>query len=110
MFLGFTCALLFSLSLIMLLHGRLHNDRKHWWTKKYVRIGARMVMSAVMVTGILVKDTDNLWSLIWVCSFMTLDFVYEFLCKRAISSEHALEVTEHNSPQQNRDAASKHHH
>lgn len=110
LFLGFTCALLFSLSLIMLLHGRLHNDRKHWWTKKYVRIGARMVMSAIMVTGILVKDTDNLWSLIWVCSFMTLDFVYEFLCKRAISSEHALEVTEHNSPQQNRDAASKHHH
>ena len=31
LFLGFTFVLLLSLSLIMLLHGRLHNDRKHWY-------------------------------------------------------------------------------
>ena len=85
LFLGFTCLLLFSLSLIMLLHGRLHNDRKHWWTKKYTRIFVRMALSIIMISGIQIKDHDNLWVLIYVCSFMTVDFIYEFVCKRAIS-------------------------
>ena len=106
LFLGFTCLLLFSLSLIMLLHGRLHNDRKHWWTKKYTRIFVRMALSIIMISGIQIKDHDNLWVLIYVCSFMTVDFIYEFVCKRAISSEHAREVKEHASPEI---SASKHH-
>ena len=83
----------------MLLHGRLHNDRKHWWTKKYTRIFVRMGLSIIMISGIQIKDHDNLWVLIYVCSFMTVDFIYEFVCKRAISSEHAREVREHSSPQ-----------
>ena len=45
--------------------------------------------------------------LIYVCSFMTVDFIYEFVCKRAISSEHAREVKEHASPDLS--ASSKHH-
>ena len=39
-----------------------------------------------MISGIQIKDHDNLWVLIYVCSFMTVDFIYEFVCKRAISS------------------------
>ena len=91
----------------MLLHGRLHNDRKHWWTKKYTRIFVRMGLSIIMISGIQIKDHDNLWVLIYVCSFMTVDFIYEFVCKRAISSEHAREVKEHSSPDLS--ASSKHH-
>ena len=38
LFLGFTCVLLLSLSIIALFHGKLHNDRGVWWTKKRKRL------------------------------------------------------------------------
>ena len=41
----------------------------------------RMALSIIMISGIQIKDHDNLWVLIYVCSFMTVDFIYEFVCK-----------------------------
>merc|ERR1712216_335925 len=69
------------------------------WTLAHLRVFVRMALSIIMISGIQIKDHDNLWVLIYVCSFMTVDFIYDFVCKRAISSEHAREVKERSSPQ-----------
>ena len=97
LFLGFTCVLLLSLSIIALFHGKLHNDRGVWWTKKKARVSIRLILCVVIVLGCIwpKKDRENVWTILYVCALVTIDFMYEFYAKRALFVEHQIEDREH---------------
>ena len=97
LFLSFTFVLLLALSLIMLLHGRLHNDRKFWYTQKGVRISFRLFTSIAMFVHISVKEYDNVYALLHSCAAITMDFVYNFYAKRVLAEEHDKEELEYRS-------------
>jgi hypothetical protein len=97
LFLGFTCVLLLSLSIIALFHGKLHNDRGVWWTKKKARVSIRLMLCIIIVLGCVwpKKDRENVWTILYVCALVTIDFMYEFYAKRALFVEHQIEDREH---------------
>ena len=97
LFLGFTVVSLLALSFIALMHGKLHNDRGVWWTNKKARVSVRLLMCAVIIVGCSwrKRDRENVWTILYVCALVTLDFMYEFNAKRAIFEEHQIEEHEH---------------
>lgn len=91
LFIGFTVVELLSLSLVSLFHGKIHNDENEWWTKKKVRIFVRLLVSAALVLGVLMEQADNIYTLLYACALVTVDFCYEFIAKRQIYEEHKKE-------------------
>ena len=79
-----------------LFHGKLHNDRGVWWTKK-ARVSIRLILCVVIVLGCIwpKKDRENVWTILYVCALVTIDFMYEFYAKRALFVEHQIEDREH---------------
>ena len=41
------------------------------------------------------KDRENVWTILYVCALVTIDFMYEFYAKRALFEEHQIEDREH---------------
>ena len=98
LFLGFTCVLLLS-----------HYQSSPcstassttiggvWWTKKKARVSIRLMLCVVIVLGCIwpKKDRENVWTILYVCALVTIDFMYEFYAKRALFVEHQIEDREH---------------
>ena len=52
-------------------------------------------MCILLVVGSTIDDKDNVYTILYVCGLITVDFGYEFSAKRAIAIEHDIEVEEH---------------
>ena len=55
------------------------------------------ILCVVIVLGCIwpKKDRENVWTILYVCALVTIDFMYEFYAKRALFVEHQIEDREH---------------
>ena len=82
---------------MQLFHGKLHNDKNLWWTKKKIRVAVRAFVAVLLVVGVFITDPNNVYTLGYADALLTLDFVYEFYAKRQIAEEHELEEVLHHA-------------
>ena len=60
-------------------------------------MGVRLVVGVIMCVHVTIRDLNNAYALAHACAFISLDFLYEFYAKRAISDEHEREELEFRS-------------